>query len=208
MELLHVTLFTFNASSFPLDPSVESFLKSKGAISHDFGKYAYVNCEVMPAVLSELVERGKTAALSDTDIVVQLKAEVGRYSAERQKIMEDSTRLASQVMSYSAEVAALKDQATGAAKIIGTLKAENVRLQAALKNASCVPPSQPALSDDKMRQSYEKLQKDFHALRAQSAEALTSLKVLEDENDELMQELEKLKNQSKNATAAMASQPH
>lgn len=176
-----VKLFTFNASSFSLDPSVEGFLKSKGAISLDFGTTAYINSGAMPAVLSELVERTKTD-VSNADLVAQLKTEVGRYGTERQKIMEDNARLASQVQSYSTEVAALKS--------------EVVHLQAALKNA-------PASSqvDDKLKQSYEKLQKEFHELRAQSAEALTSLKVLEDENEELMQELELLKNQSKNAAA-------
>jgi hypothetical protein len=54
--------------------------------------------------------------------------------------------------------------------------------------------------DDKFRQSYEKLVKDFQALRAQNAEALTSIKVLEDENDELMGELEKAKSESRTAT--------
>lgn len=156
-------------------------MKSKGAISLDFGATAYINSEAMPAVLSELVERTKTD-VSNADLVAQLKTEVGMYGTERQKIMEDNARLASQVQSYSTEVAALKS--------------EVVRLQAALKNA-------PASSqvDDKLKQSYEKLQKEFHELRAQSAEALTSLKVLEDENEELMQELELLKNQSKNAAA-------
>jgi len=138
----------------------------------------------MPAVLSELVERTKTD-VSNADLVAQLKAEVGRYGTERQKIMEDNARLASQVQSYSTEVAALKS--------------EVVCLEAALKNA-------PASSqvNDKLKQSYEKLQKEFHELRAQSAEALTSLKVLEDENEELVRELEMLKNQSKNAAAPKA----
>ncbi|MEW6605346.1 MAG: hypothetical protein AB1351_11755, partial [Thermoproteota archaeon] len=82
-----------------------------------------------------------------------------------------------------------------------TLKAENVRLQTAIKSAPASPSPQPAVSDDKLRQSYEKLVKDNQALRAQSAEALTSLKVLEDENEELMLELEKMRNQLNSASA-------
>lgn len=177
-------------------------MKSKGAISFDFGATAYINSEAMPAILSELVERSKTDVTSNADLVAQLKAEVSRYDAERQKIMEDNTRLASQVQSYSAEVAVLKEEAAGAARLIETIKAENARLQGALKNA---PAPQPAQGDDKLKQSYEKLQKEFHELRAQSAEALTSLKVLEDENEELAQELDLLKNQSKNATQPKVS---
>jgi chromosome segregation ATPase len=197
--LSQVKLFTFNASSFPLDSSVEGFLKSKGAVTLDFGTFAYVNSETMPAILSELVEKSKSAAPSNADLVAQLKAEIGRYSAERQKIIEESTKLASQVKSHSAEVAALKEQAAASAKTIESLKAENARLQLAAKSALAAPSPQPAM-DDKFRQSYEKLVKDFQALRAQNAEALTSIKVLEDENDELMGELEKAKSESRTAT--------
>lgn len=188
-KLSQEKLFTFNASSFSLNPSVEGFLKSKGAISLDFGTTAYINSEAMPAVLLELVDKSTNA-----DLVAQLKAEANRRIAESQKMMEENVRLTSQV-------AALNEQAAGAAKIIEALKAENVHLQAALKNA---PAHQPAQGDDKLKQSYEKLQQEFNQLRAQSAEALASLKVLEDENEELMQELELLKNQSKTAAAPKA----
>lgn len=196
-----VKLFTFNASSFPLDSSVESYLKSKGALSLDFGTFAYVNSEMMPTILSELIERGKAEASSDTDLVAKLKAEVGRYSAERQKIIEDNTRLASQIKSYAAEVAALKEQTAGTTRLVETLKSENARLHSAMQNTPAVPSTQLSLADDKLKQSYEKLVKDYQALRAQCAEALTSLKVLEDENDELMLELEKMRNQINAASA-------
>jgi chromosome segregation ATPase len=117
--------------------------------------------------------------------------------------METDAKLASQFRSYSSEFAALKEQAENAARLIETVKAENARLQAALKNttAKATPAAQ---GDDKLKQSYEKLQKEFQALRAQTAEALASLKVLEDENDELTQELELLKSQSRNAAAPKA----
>ena len=204
MELSQVKLFTFNASSFPLDPSVEGFLKSKGAISLDFGSTAYIKSETMSAILSELFERNNTAASSNADLAAQLKAETGMYGAERQKIIEDNAKLASQVQSYSIEVAALKEQAAGATRLIEMLKAENTRLQTAHKNTPA-PTSQTIQGDDKLKQSYEKLVKEFQDLRAQTADALTSLKVLEDENEELTQELERMKSQSKNAAAPKAS---
>lgn len=203
MELSQAKLFTFNASSFSLDQSVEDFLKSKGAILLDFGAAAYINSEAMSAILLELVEKSKTALPSNAELVARLRAEVGRYEAERQKITEDHAILASQIRSNSAEIAAMKEQSAQATGIIAILKAENAQLQAALKNA---PPPLPqlALGSDKLKQSYEKLQKEFQELRAQRAEALTSLKILEDENNELTQELESLKNRSKNAAAAKA----
>jgi chromosome segregation ATPase len=201
MKLSQVKLFTFNASSFPLEPSIEGFLKSKGAVSLDFGATAYINSEAMPAILSELAERSRIDT-SNADLVVQLKAEIFRYGTERQKGMEDSATLASQLRSYSTEVARLKEQASGAARLIETLKDENMRLQVALKN---VPAPQTIQNDDKLKQSYEKLQKEIQVLRVQNAGALASLKVLEDENEELMQELERLKSQSKSTAAPRTS---
>ncbi len=206
MKLSQVKLFTFNAGSFALDPSVEGFLKSKKAISLDFGSTVYINSEAMPAILSELVDRSKADASSDACLVAQLKVEIGRFGAERQKIMEESARLASQLRSHSLEMAAMKEQAAGNAKTIEALRTENARLQAALKDAATPNASmQAAPGDDKQKQSYEKLQKEFQDMKAQSIEAITSLKVLEDENEELRQELDQLKNQSKNAATAKAS---
>lgn len=198
-----IKLFTFNAGSFALDPSVEGFLKSKEAISLDFGATAYINCEAMPAILSELVEKSKADASSNAGLVAQLKAELGRFSAERQKMMGDNARLALQLRSHSLEVAALKEQAASSAKTIEALKSENARLQAALKNASIASKAivQVASGDDKIKQSYEKLQKEFRSLRSQSIDAITSLKVLEDENGELREELDQLKSQSRKAAA-------
>jgi len=194
-------LFTFNASSFPLDPSVESYLKSKGALSLDFGRFAYINSEMMPAVLLDLIESNKTdAQSSNSELVAQLEAEIGRYSAERQKMLEDTSKLVAQVKSYSAEISTLKAQASESAKMVEALKAENARLQSITKSApppnaqSTLQPSS-ATADDRLRQSYEKLLKDFQMLRSQNAETITSLKVLEDENEELMQELERLRHQ-------------
>ncbi|HEX7031394.1 MAG TPA: hypothetical protein VF172_00185 [Nitrososphaera sp.] len=193
-------LFSFDASSFPLDPSVESYLKSKRAFSLDFGRFAYINSEMMSTILLELIEGSRAGAQSSAELIAQLKAEVGRYSAERQKMLEDTAKLVTQVKSYSAEAAALKEQVAEAAKMVEELKAENARLQSMAKKvppptAQSTPQASSAVADEKLRQSYEKLVKDFQLLKAQNAEALTSLKVLEDENEELMLELEKMRHQ-------------
>ena len=75
---------------------------------------------------------------------------------------------------------------------------ENLRLQAAAKNAAVATQPVP---DEKLKQSYKKLQKDFHALRSESIDAITSLKVLEDENDGLREEIDQLRSQIKNSVA-------
>jgi regulator of replication initiation timing len=195
-------LFSFNASSFALDPSVESLLKSKGAITLDFGTSAYINSDAMPAILSELASAASLQSSNNNAneaLVAQLKVELARFGAERQKLMDESTRLASQLRTYANEVGALKAQVSASAKTIEALKAENIKLQTVPKSA---PAAQAAAPSDAAKQALEKLRQEFQALKAQNAEAITSLKVLEDENDELREEVEMLRSQVKNAPPA------
>jgi predicted nucleic acid-binding Zn-ribbon protein len=72
-------------------------------------------------------------------------------------------------------------------------------LQVAQKNAPA-----PA-ADSGLKQAYEKITKEFQSLKAQSIEAITSLKVLEDENEELREEIETLRSQLKSAPAQKAA---
>ncbi|HZT34570.1 MAG TPA: hypothetical protein VFA15_01520, partial [Nitrososphaera sp.] len=112
-------LFSFNASSFALDPSVESLLKSKGAITLDFGTSAYINSDAMPAILSELASAASLQSSNNNAneaLVAQLKVELARFGAERQKLMDESTRLASQLRTHANEVGALKTQVSASAK--------------------------------------------------------------------------------------------
>lgn len=190
-------LYTFNASSFGLEAPVEDFLKARGAIALDFGSYAYVSSDAMPALLSELVER--PASASDAAAVEQLKTELNKFAAERQRLIEDGALLASQLKSSSAEVASLKEQAAAASRAAETLRAENARLKAAAVPAAPTK-APPAAADMMLKQSYERLVREFQQLRSQSIEAITSVKVLEDENTNLQEEIEMLRAQAKNAS--------
>ena len=100
--------------------------------------------------------------------------------------------------SATGEALALKAQASAHARTIEILKSENARLQVAQK-------STPAPADNGLKQAYDKLAKEFQSLKAQSIEAITSLKVLEDENEELREEIEVLRNQLKSAPAQKAA---
>lgn len=180
-------LFSFNASSFHLEPAVESFLRSRGCIYLDFGSSAYINSELIPAILSGLMSASTPAGDAGAK---SLASELEAAIAERGKVMQQNNELRSQIQSYGSEVERLKKQALDMQKTLDELKAENARLQAA-KNQT------PVAFDDRMKQAYEKLQKEFQALRAQNIEAITSLKVLEQENEELHEELDRLKGQAK-----------
>ena len=194
-------LYTFNASSFGLEVTVEDFLKARGAIALDFGSYAYVSSDAMPSLLSELVER--SASSSDAAVVGQLKTELGKFAAERQRLMEGGAQMASQLKSSSAEIASLKEQAVAASRAAEALRAENARLKAVAVPAA--PTKAPSAAADMMlKQSYERLVREFQQLRSQSIEAITSVKVLEDENTNLQEEIEMLRAQAKNASAPKA----
>lgn len=159
-------LYSFDAGSFYLDDSVAELLKSKGAISLDFGTAAYINSEAMPSILADLLSPAEPNN-TELEILVQ----------QNQKVAAQNSQLAVQLDSSAAEIARLAQQLAVAQKTIETLKSS----------------PQPADFDSRMKQAYEKLQKEFNALRTSSIEAITSLKVLEEENDQLHDELDKLK---------------
>lgn len=216
-------LYAFNASSFSLDAATAEFLESRGAVSLDLGSYAYINSDAMPAILAELVARaaadGRDRQQQDA-LVAQLRSELAKQAEERQRLIGDNSRLALQTKSLSPEVLALKDQLSAANKTIESLRSENSRLQqaatttkavAAAAKASLPHPAAPQAAqsapaaDPALRQSYDRLLKEFHQLRSQSIEAIASLKVLEEENAVLQDEVEALRAHAKNAAAQ--SQP-
>lgn len=196
---MHEKLFAFNAGSFTLDDRVEGFLRSRDAVALDFGSSAYISPDAMAAILPELVQKAEASSSvpSSEAKVVTLQAEISQLLIQIQKFMQDNAQQAAQFKALVAEIAASKEHVAGFERTIEALRAENSRL-AATKNQL-----QPAF-DDKMRLAYEKLAKEFHELRTQSVDAITSLKVLEDENDELREEIESLRAQAKNSPAATA----
>jgi chromosome segregation ATPase len=214
-------LYAFNASSFSLDARTVEFLNSKGALAIDFGSYAYISAEAMPAILSELVAKAAATVAAvdnqghDALAVQQLRSELARQTEERQRLIVESSCLAMQARSFSSEILALKEQLSAAGKTIEALKSENARLQSAVASAAAAAPKAamhggaPAkatattpVADSALRQSHEKLLKEFQQLRSQSIEAITSLKVLEEENAALQEEVEALRAQVKNASHA------
>ncbi|MER3407511.1 MAG: hypothetical protein C4292_01535, partial [Nitrososphaera sp.] len=114
-------LYAFNASSFSLDARTVEFLNSKGALSLDFGSYAYISADAMPAILSELVAKAAASTTAATDssqgqdaLLVQqqqqqLRSELARQAEERQRLIAESSRLAMQAKSFSSEILALKE---------------------------------------------------------------------------------------------------
>lgn len=196
-------VFTFNASSFALDPSLESFLRSKNAVDIDFGAAAYLNSELMPQILADLVNRSNAEAQpasNQEDLAAKLRLRLGELQAQCDKVAGENSVLAGRAQAQLTDIAALKEQASSALRTVETLETEKIGLENALRNASSQVPK-GAAANEILRQSCEKLQKELQQLKSQSIEAITSLKVLEDENEELRSELEHLRGQQKTAPA-------
>jgi predicted nucleic acid-binding Zn-ribbon protein len=185
-------LFTFSAESIALSPEVEALLRSKNAIFMDFGSSAYVRSEGMPALIWELMS-GNQRLQSLHAQTMDTENETMRTQLEKLNI--EINGLAARLETKEREVHSLQKTVDESSKSISDLRAENLRL-VTLSHAQDQKPS--AYSENRAEQEgYEKLQRAFETLRSQNIEAITSLKVLEDENDHLQRELESLRSQVK-----------
>lgn len=189
-------LFTFSASSVTLDESIESFLRSRGTILIDFGNSAYIDSEMMPRILSELLIQSNHNALS-LEAVASLEAKIKQLQEDRDNIVNENIELRSQVERQSTEIATLKTFAIPA-RDAKTTPADNANFPPQAENKSQVFQR----TDPDEKQNVEKLQLEVQKLRSQNIEAITSLKVLEDENDELRRELDGLKKRPKEMPAS------
>lgn len=193
-------IFCFDASSFTLEPSIESFLRSNDALRMDFGNAAYVDSEKMPQILAGLMSESSSRVSSNENLLMELRAELSLLHAECEKLVGVNANLSSQVDSQSTEIASLKEQLSSALKKAENLEAEDARLQLALKTSQTTSNTVHT-NDESLKQLNDKLRKELDQVRGESIEAIASMKVLEAENEELRQELDQLRGQLKAATA-------
>jgi peptidoglycan hydrolase CwlO-like protein len=184
-------LFTFSAESFGLSPEVEALLRSKNAIFMDFGSSAYVKSEGVSSIMLELMSIDKSSQTGETTII---DAEKEAMQSQLEKLNKYVPELIGKLDSKQSEVVALNGRVEEFIRAIEGLKAENLRLSALVKSNDLGG----ALNEETgtTRAVYEKLQSAFQDLRSQHIEAIASLKVLEEENDELRKEIESLRNQA------------
>jgi len=197
-------IFCFDASSFTMEPSIESFLRSNDALRMDFGNAAYIDSEKMPQILSGLISE-TNCRVSNENHTKELQAKLESLNAEYEKLVEMNGNLSSQVVIQSTEIGSLKERLSSALKMVENLEAEQTRLQLALKSAAQVTSDTGHLSDASLKQLNDRLRKELEQVRGEGIEAITSLKVLEDENEELRKELEHLRGQLKAPTAPNAA---
>jgi regulator of replication initiation timing len=159
-----------------------------------------------------------TTSTASTIAITQLKSELDAVEADRQKLKGENINLGLQVQSYLNQIAALRDQLSKSENQAQLLKAENTKLQASISNGAALLQAKPSLSAsspptpqlslsssstaslpsiDALRQANEKMQKELQLLKAHNAELITTLKVMEEENEQLQTEVEKYQNQLK-----------
>jgi hypothetical protein len=188
-------LFTFSAESFGLSPEVEALLRSKNAIFMDFGSAAYVRSESIASTMSELIS-GQQSSQSASNRTIS--SEIAAMQSQLEKTNKEIQVLLARLEGKENEAISLQKRVQDSTKIIEGLKTENLRLSALVNTQSA---TQVVYGDtETLRDSYQKLQLAFQSLRTQNIEAIASLKVLEEENDDLRDELEALRSQARGAS--------
>jgi chromosome segregation ATPase len=188
-------LFTFSAESFGLSPEVEALLRSKNAIFMDFGSAAYVRSESIASTMSELIS-GQQSSQSASNRTIS--SEIAAMQSQLEKTNKEIQVLLARLEGKENEAISLQKRVQDSTKIIEGLKTENLRLSALVNTQSA---TQVVYGDtETLRDSYQKLQLAFQSLRSQNIEAIASLKVLEEENDDLRDELEALRSQARGAS--------
>ena len=185
-------LFTFSAESFGLSPEVEALLRSKNAIFMDFGSSAYVRSEGVPAIIGELISINQR---SQSISAQQVDAEKGAIQVQQEKLNGEIQSLFVKLETKEREVVSLEKLLEDSGKTVESLRAENLRLTSLSRNQEQKPLTNDG--NKTIQESYEKLQLAFQKLRAENIDAITSLKVLEDENDDLRKELESIRTQAR-----------
>lgn len=146
--------FTFSADSVSLNPSVESFLRSKNAIFMDFGSAAYVNSVMMPSVFFELIASAEVDRITGVDRFAQQSGE-GVPEEALQNVAKEMSRLNEELALKEAEIASQKSQLASAMKNNASLEAENLRF-IAQRNVSSITQCSPDACE-LPSQSYDRL---------------------------------------------------
>lgn len=197
--------FSFNAGSFELDDGTEQFLREQEAISSDFGSVIYVDAERAAALFTSLVtSRKETVSLhhENESAVRELEFRIAALTGEKAELGNDIAASEERLKLANKELAALSTIVQENANSIQALKDEiaALKLQSKRPTESASPPvaSSPADSSGRLRL-------ELQSLRVQHAEAISALKVLEGENNELYKELEILRKQNVVPQKGMAS---
>ena len=158
----------------------------------DFGSSAYVRSEGVPAIIGELISINQR---SQSISAQQVDAEKGAIQVQQEKLNGEIQGLFVKLETKEREVVSLEKQLEDSGKTVESLRVENLRLTSLSRNQEQKPLANDG--NKTIQESYEKLQLAFQKLRAENIDAITSLKVLEDENDDLRKELESIRTQAK-----------
>jgi hypothetical protein len=135
--------------------------------------------------------------------VKSLSQSLTALESEKQKVIQDKLKLVSEVERLAQSNETLTSQISEANRKIELLRCENLKIQPNYNNCNSksILGSNHKVSANSefsnLRVSFEKLQKELIDLRHNNIDNLASLKVLEDENQELTKEIELLRNANK-----------
>jgi len=135
--------------------------------------------------------------------VKSLSQSLTALESEKQKVIQEKLKLVSEVQRLAQSNEILAAQISEANRKLELQRCENLKIQPNHNNCNSKAilgldhNVSPNSEFGNLRVSFEKLQKELTDLRHNNIDNLASLKVLEDENQELTEEIELLRNANK-----------
>ena len=175
--------YFFDTAAFQIDEDVDAYIRQKGAIALDLGSSLYIASEKAALMFTELARRIPEPPRRPDDAGDRSSQMLSECQLENRKLSDEMATLKAQLKTVSSNFQSAKVSLEEASEVISSLKSENMLLRS----------SQPKATEAQAKP--EKIpSQELAALRSQHADAIASLKVLEEENNELRKELEIARN--------------
>ena len=186
--------FSFDAGSFAVDAELEMFLRDNHALRLDFGSSAYIDAEIAISLLHSLWTKSCQLPLTPQNsqsIVQRNDSDIARLSEENNMLGLQNAVMNKQIKSLGSDLEKATKELAEYADYISLLKNENLKLQKQVQNFSTPNEKQNNTQAGASNAAVEeRTLSELRRLRLQHADALASIKVLEEENEQLSAELE------------------
>jgi len=184
--------FSFDAGSFAVDAELEMFLRDNHALRLDFGSSAYIDAEIAVSLLQSLWTKSCQLPLTPQNLPTLQRndSDIARLGEENNRLGLQNAVMNEQIKSMGSDLEKATKQLTEYADSISLLRNENSKLQKQVQNFTPNEKQNNAQAGVSNAPVEERTLSELRRLRLQHADALASIKVLEEENEQLSAELE------------------
>ena len=198
------TKYSFDSASFHVDSDVDRYIRERHLVALDLGRSVYLDSQKTVAIITELIQDKlyPTSSKTNDESLEERDERIVGLETNNKRLVDDLARSRSQLNLISSNFQSAKMTLEENSTMIVALRSENTQLKATLSKPQivyCDPNDMVARKLDQ-RSGLSELE----LMRSQHIEAITSLKVLEEENCQLRQELDNLKQNAKPGTKVWA----